>query len=121
MQFHSNLHAIDSKVQVYNQFVKCVFTISYIQSIQIFVLLFLFLSFYNIHTGVAGSPLLLHYNFCSFSFAFGKVCQQRDLPLFDAAVAVNAVPSSWFGEEGECDWVCLYLGSLNRGLQGSGG
>ena len=57
-----------------------------------------FLFFYSIYTGVAGSPLLLHYNFCSLSFAFGNVCQQRELPLFDAAVVVNAITFFCFRE-----------------------
>ena len=83
--------------------------------------LFSFFSF-TICTRAAGSPLLLSYNSCSFSFCyFGNVCQQHGLPLLFAAMAVNAVPSFIFGGKRSVTGGCLYLGSLNRGLQGLGG
>ena len=55
---------------------------SYIQSTQILVLLYLLFSFTICTYRVAGSPLSWSYNFCYFSFYFGNVCQQPDLPLF---------------------------------------
>ena len=61
-------------------------------------LLFFFSSL--LHTGVASSPLLLHYNFLLF---LGTSASKGNYLYFAAAVAVNAVPSFCYGEGGECD------------------
>ena len=53
-----------------------------------------------LHTGVAGSPLLLCYNFLLF---LGTSASNENCLYFAAAVAVNAVPSFCYGEGGECD------------------
>ena len=80
-----------------------------------FFLLFFLLTIY---TGVAGSTLLLRYNFfCSFLF-FKSICQQRELPLLFDAGAVKCSSFLLFWEEGECNRGYLYCRSLNRGFKG---
>ena len=61
--------------------------------------LFFFFSFL-LHTGVAGSPLLLRYNFLLF---LGTPASNGNCLYFAVVVAVNAVPSFCYGEEGKCD------------------
>ena len=82
----------------------------------VFLLFFLL----TIYTGVAGSPLLLRYNFFSFFlfFSFKSICQQRELPLLFDAAAVKCGSFLLFWREGECDRVYLYCRSLNRGFKG---
>ena len=81
-QFYSNLCTVDRKARVYNHFARRVFTMSYIQSIQILVLLYLLFSFTICIYSGSGLTFIMTLQFSFFFFFFGSVCQQRDLPLF---------------------------------------
>ena len=76
--FERRVFTIFSQSTFYNNF----YTIHTDTLFPVFLLFFLL----TIYTGVAGSPLLLCYNFfCSFLF-LKSICQQWELPLlFDAA------------------------------------
>ena len=75
---------IISQSAFYNNF----YTIHTDTLFPVFLLFFLL----TIYTGVAGSPLLLRYNFfCSLLF-FKAICQQRELPLLFDAAAVKCGP-----------------------------
>ena len=108
--FARPVFTIFSQSAFYNNF----YTIHTDTLFPVFLLFFLL----TIYTGVAGSPLLLLYNFfCSFLF-FKYICQQRELPLLFDAEAVKCSSFVLFWGEGECDRGYLYCRSLNRGFKG---
>ena len=79
--FTRRVFTIFSQSAFYNNF----YTIHTDTLFPVFLLFFLL----TIYTGVAGSPLLLRYNFfCSFLF-LKSICQQRELPLLFDAPAVK--------------------------------
>ena len=90
--FARSVFTILSQSAYYNNF----YTIHTDTLFSVFLLFFLLATY----TGVAGSPLLLRYNFfCSFLF-LKSICQQRELSLLFDAAAVKCSSFLFFGGEG---------------------